>query len=132
MFITQCQMTVVNNGNTPAQLSYGLGVSHVNGQNKPMYCWLGVAHALEVLDDSTKPITIPPNSAVSVNHPTRMDLMDNQFQSDEPIPNWPNWTMKLATDNSFLYPAVTPMIHVFSGTVTVMDIFGWGYVVPMD
>jgi hypothetical protein len=129
MFVTHCHMTIVNNSNQAGQASFGLGVSYVNGPNKPMYPYLGVAHALEVLDDSTKPITIPANSAVNVVHPTRMDLMDNAFQGDQPIPNWPNWKLQLATDGSQMYPAVTPMIHNMGGVpLTVMDIYGFGYV----
>jgi len=55
--------------------------------------------------------------------------MDNQFQGDQPIPNWPNWTLQLSTDGRQMYPAVTPMVHNFGPvTLTVMDVFGFGYV----
>jgi len=129
MFVTHLTMTVVNNTNSIGKMSFGLGVSYVNGPNKPMYPYLGVAHALEVLDDSTNPMVFQPNSVTVVDHPARMDLMDNQFQSDQPIPNWPNWQMVLSTDGKQMYPAVTPMVNNF-GTVplTVMDVFGFGYV----
>jgi hypothetical protein len=129
MFVTNCQMTVVNKSNQEANLTYGLGVSYVNGPNKPMYPYLGVAHALEVLDDSSKAENFAPDSVRIVTFPARMDLMDNAFQSDQPIPGWPDWELELSTDGKLMYPAVTPMIHNFGpGPVTVMDIFGFGYV----
>lgn len=130
MFVTSLAMTVVNYDNNRAgQMSFGLGVSYVNGPNKPMYPFLGVAHALEVLDDSTKPMTFPPNSVTVVEHPLRMDLMDNAFQGDQPIPGWPNWQLQLATDGSHMYPAVTPMCNNFGPVpLTIMDVHGFGYV----
>lgn len=130
MFVTQCTLTIVNTSGSTGKMSYGLGVSFVNGQNKPMYPYLGVAHALEVLDDSTRPDEFPAGSVRVVTMAARMDLLDNAFQSDEPIPGWPNWQMKLSTDGKRMYPAVTPMINNL-GTVplTVMDVFGFGYCV---
>jgi len=129
MFVTNLSFTVVNNSSQAGKMSYGLGVAFVNGPNKPMYPYLGVCHALEVLDDSTNPQTFPANSVTVVHCPLRMDLMDNAFQGDQPIPGWPNWQLVLSTDGKQMYPSVSPMVNNL-GTVplTVMDVFGFGYV----
>jgi hypothetical protein len=129
MFVTNLTMTVVNNSSQEGRMTYGLGVTYVNGPNKPMYPYLGVCHGLETLDDSAKLDEFPPNSTKIVHCSIRMDLMDNAFQSDQPIPGWPNWELVLSTDGKEMYPAVSPTVNN-SGSVplTVMDIFGFGYV----
>lgn len=124
-FVVECEFTVVNATGTTGRCQSGLGVSHINGPNKPMYPYLGVAH--ENSTTTQQSISIPPGSSVLITR-IRLDIVDNAFQSDQPIPNWPNWTLDLSTDGSLLYPAVD-LEFANTGTVplTVMDVHIFGF-----
>lgn len=124
-FIVECKFTVVNLSGSAGAFVAALGVSHTNGPNKPMYPYLGVAHELATL--SHRPVTVPANSAIVYNC-SRLDIVDNAFQSDQPIPGWPNWQLQLATDGSLLYPAVDVEFgNQGSVPLTVMDMFLYGF-----
>jgi len=122
-FFTQFRMTVVNNTGTDGSFWIGLG-THYSGPNvnKPLYPYLGVHHVVLPLTS----LTIKAGTAISVET-HRLDVVDEALQSDQPIPNWPNWQMDLSADGQLMFPAI--MIQFANtGTVslTVTDIMGLG------
>lgn len=126
-FVSQCYMTIVNNNGVAGSFKWGLGVTSVNGPNKPMYPYLGVNHAPGPQLSSLQPITILPNISMVV-YQFRMDVVDNALESDQPIPNWPNWTLVPSPAPNLLYPAVAPGI-INTGTVPliVTDVTAMGF-----
>lgn len=120
-FNVECRIAVRNNNNTSGSCTVILGTTASNGPSKPLYPYLGVGHD----NGSISPVTILPNSVVQI-FTMRLDIVDNAFQADQPIPGWPNWTLLIDTSAgaSLLYPAICP-IFTNNGTVPLMvtDVF---------
>lgn len=123
-FHSAFKLLVVNNSSTRGSFVTYIGTYYSNGPSKPLYPYLGVAHDAGGLS----PATIEPNGAVLV-HVHRLDIVDNAFQSDQPISTWPQWEMLLHTGGTMMYPALQLSLEN-RGTqqLTVKNIFGFGMV----
>jgi|SRR5215467_4097137 len=123
-FYSAFKFLVVNNSSNRGSFSAYIGTYYSNGPSKPMYPYLGVAHDA----GSLSPATIEGNGAVLV-HVHRLDICDNAFQSDQPIPGWPNWEMLLHTSGTMMYPGLQLSLdNRGSVPLTVKNIFGFGFV----
>ena len=123
-FYSAFKFLVVNNSSNRGSFSAYIGTYYSNGPSKPMYPYLGVAHDAGSLSAAT----IEGNGAVLV-HVHRLDICDNAFQSDQPIPGWPNWEMLLHTSGTMMYPGLQLSLdNRGSVPLTVKNIFGFGFV----
>lgn len=124
-FNVEGKVVVVNNTGTPGSCAVALGTFYSSGPNKPLYPYLGVMHDNSIT--SLHQIAIPPNSAVQITF-HRLDIVDQAFQSDEPITTWPSWTMSLAAEGNLMYPMIGPAFYN-NGSIPLMvtDVFIYGF-----
>src|SRR5579864_512565 len=85
---TEATLVLENKGTGIAKVRLVIGVNNSNGQNKPLYPYLGVSHGGG--DAQTEYMTLPAGEARQFTI-WRWDIVDNALQSDQPIPGWPNW-----------------------------------------
>jgi len=120
--------TIVNQSTTAtATFEFGVGVTASNGPNKPTYPYLGVSHVRPPLEA----MRLGPQQAVQVSC-FELLIMDNAFQSDQPIPGWPNWQMLTGSQmgvagGSRLYPALVPTMTTTGASLLVRDILMHGF-----
>jgi hypothetical protein len=128
-FITHFKFLVVNKESAVRKFCIGLGVSDVvsdpGGGGRPMYPYLGCAHDLGVWEGQMSFETIQPGESRLCTG-FRLDMVDNAFSQDLPIPDWPNWTLNVNAGNK-LWPGVTPLMTVETGSLEVQDAFLIGY-----
>ena len=125
-FWTTCRVMVTNQSTTAtANFSLALGTTSSSGPNKPLYPYLGVAHEI----NSPRTLVLGPGQVAAVNM-NRLDIVDNSFQADQPIPGWPIWTLAIDTTAgaSLLYPAIVPILSI-TGTASLMinDVYAYGF-----
>lgn len=123
-FVCLWKMAVMNKSTQDGLFTMIIGTYYSSEVNKPMYPYLGVAHDHGGLQS----ITVKANSTVQVNT-HRIDIVDNAFQGDQPIPNWPNWEMNLHGSGTMMYPALQmTMENRGPVALTIADVFVVGHV----
>ena len=90
-FRTDYKLYVRNPNFSIVRVRSCLGVGSVIAGPKPMYPYLGVAHGQE-WQDPDQCVSLGPGDQTEMTG-FRLDIVDNALQSDQPIPNWPNWSM---------------------------------------
>lgn len=101
-FVTIGKFVIQNLSSSDGSFALGFGVANVNGPNRPMYPYLGVAHDYEIYQIPQETIAAGCTTSRLIH---RLDIVDNNFNGG--IPNWPNWKM-IPNDATKLYPAITP------------------------
>lgn len=72
------------------KIRHGIGVSNGVNPDKPLYPYLGVSHGKQ--DNVAEFETLAPYEGRKVTG-IRWDSVDSDLQKDQPIPNWPKWTL---------------------------------------
>ena len=109
-------------GSTGSYIPY-IGTYYSSENNKPLYPYLGVAHD----SGSLSAATIPGGHSRLV-YVHRLDIVDIAFQSDQPIPGWPNWEMNLHAGGTMMYPALQITVqNTGSVPLRVKNIHAFGY-----
>src|SRR5215469_10940566 len=117
------KLLVCNESNSEGSYVPFIGTFNSSENNKPMYPYLGVAHDAGSLSQAT----IPGGQSRLV-YVHRLDIVDNAFQSDQPIPNWPNWEMNVAANGSMMYPALQITVqNTGKVPLTVKNIHAYGF-----